>query len=57
MTIKYENAEDAKLLIMAREDFSSISKSVEVELNKGDEQSKKILRELIKSVYAGEELM
>jgi len=57
MTIKYENAEDAKLLIMEMEDFSSISKSVEVELNKGDEQSKKILRELIKSVYAGEELM
>ena len=57
MTIKYENVEDAKLLIMEMEDFSSISKSVEVELNKGDEQSKKILRELIKSVYAGEELM
>ncbi len=57
VTIKYSDTEVAKKIIMEMESFSSIAKSLEVTLEKDDTKSKKILRELIKAIYAGEELL
>lgn len=57
VTIKYSDIQDAKKIIMEMESFSSIAKSLEVTLENEDEKSKKILRELIKGVYAGEDLL
>lgn len=57
VTVVYEDMDEAKMLIMEMESFSSIGKSVEVNLENGNTKDKKILRELIKVIYAGEELL
>ena len=57
VTIKYDEKESAEKIILEMESFSSIAKSLEVTLENEDEKSKKILRELIKGVYAGEDLL
>jgi len=57
VTIKYDEKESAEKIILEMESFSSIAKSLEVTLENEDVKSKKILRELIKGVYAGEDLL
>lgn len=57
VTIKYEDKASAEKIILEMESFSSIAKSLEVTLEKDDVKTKKILRELIKAIYAGEELL
>ncbi len=55
ISIEYEAYEELKKILLEIEEFSSIPKSIEVTLRKNHIDTKKILREMIKAVYAGEE--